>query len=138
MKTFAEANAARGLDDWDVQQAIKRLQAARRRELLRPEPRSYPNAVDLAAWAEAGTTGPALTAAYAALFDRLNNLQPAPLAVSPAPTFAQPAAPIATTAPAKPLRPARRNPLDGLLGAVHDAYLAGREAARADRRQARH
>lgn len=141
MKTFAQAFAARGLDDWDVQQAIKRLQQARRRELNRPDARSYPNAADLAAWSKAGTAGPALTAAYVALFDRLNNLQPAPLAVPPAPTIEAPpqvAAPAPIARPARTPRttqsPRRRNPLDTLLGAVHDAHLAAREAARAARR----
>lgn len=137
MKTFAQTFAARDLDDWDVQQAIKRLQQARRRELARPDLRSYPNAADLAAWSKAGLTGPALTAAYVALFDRLNNLQPAPLAVPPAPTIkaaTQVTAPAPIARPARTPRttqsPRRRNPLDALLGAVHDAHLAAREATR--------
>lgn len=132
MKTFAEAFAARGLDDWDVQQAIKRLQQARRRELARPDLRSYPNAADIAHYIKTGRTGPAFTAAYVAQFESANRLHPVPIAaVAPAPTIE--AAP-QVAPPVRPARttqsPRRRNPLDALLGAVHDAHLAAREAAR--------
>lgn len=130
MKTFTEAFAARGLDDWDVQQAIKRLQLARRRELARPDLRSYPNAADIAHYVKTGRTGRDLSAAYVAQFDSANRLHPVPIAVAPAPT-------IAAAPPARPERtprttqsPRRRNPLGALLGAVHDAHLAAREAAR--------
>ncbi|MBI3096351.1 MAG: hypothetical protein HYY97_15895 [Rhodocyclales bacterium] len=131
MKTFAEVFAARGMDDWDVQQAIKRLQQALKRNLTRPDLRSYPNGADIAHYVKTGRTGPALTAAYVAQFDRANQLLP--LAVPPAPTI-QPAPQVATApAVARPTRTRqspRRNPLDALLGAVHDAHLASREALR--------
>lgn len=144
MKTFAEVFAARGLDDWDVQQAIKRLQQALKRNLTRPDLRSYPNGADLAAWSKAGLAGPALTAAYVAQFESTNSLHHVRLAVSPAPTI-EAAPQVATVAPPpapavdlqRPARtprtaqsPRRRTPLDALLGAVHDAHLAAREAAR--------
>lgn len=65
--------------------------------------------------------------------------KPTPVAVSPAPTI-QPAPQVATVRPepaeGRPSRTRqspRRNPLDALLGAVHDAHLASREALRCAR-----
>lgn len=140
MKTFAEVFAARGLDDWDVQQAIKRLQAQLKRNLTRQDPRYFPNPADFADWQKRGLTGPALTAAYVKQWESTHNLRaspPAPLAAPPAQTL-EAAPQVAAPAPiAKPPRaprtaqsPRRRNPLDALLGAVHDAHLAAREGAR--------
>lgn len=147
MKTFAEVFAARGLDDWDVQQAIKRLQAQLKRNLTRQDPRYFPNPADFADWQKRGLTGPALTAAYVAQWESTHNLRPSPpaaVAVPPAPTIeAAPQVAAASPPPApvvdlqRPARtpraaqsPRRRNPLDALLGAVHDAHLAAREGAR--------
>lgn len=106
MLTFTDALAARGLDEWDTAQAIKRLTAARRRELNAPERLAIPSAADLRDW-EKTLSGPALTAAYVAAFERDNNLLPAPAlgAVAPTPTFA--AQPVK---PAKP-RPTRQAPV---------------------------
>lgn len=142
MKTFAEAYAARGLDDWDVQQAIKRLQAQIKRNLTRQDPRYFPNPADFADWQKRGLTGPALTAAYVAQWESTHSLRPSPpavVAVPPAPTIEaapQVAAPAPIARPQRTPRTAqspRRNPLDALLGAVHDAHLASREALRRTR-----
>lgn len=151
MKTFTEVFAARGLDDWDVQQAIKRLQAQLKRNLTRQDPRYFPNPADFADWQKRGLAGPALTAAYVKQWTETHHLiyvPPAAPAVSPAPTIeAAPQVAAASPPPApvvdlqRPARtprttqsPRRRNPLDTLLGAVHDAHLAAREASRRARR----
>lgn len=148
MKTTAEVFAARGMDDWDVAQAIKKLQASLKRNLTRQDPRCFPNPADFADWEKRGLTGPALTAAYVAQWESLHNLRavpPAPIATAPAPAV-QPApqvaaSPAATTDLQRPTRrprtspqPCRRNPLTALLDAVHDAHLAAREGARRARR----
>ena len=143
MKTFTEAFAARGLDDWDVAQAIKKLTAARKRAATAKQPFHGPNAADMAAWHKAGLTGAALAVAYVKLYETANRLQPTVPAFSSAQETPAPISQVETAPPQQARRPARarrapapcsKNPLDALLGAMHDAHLMQRET----RRTARH
>lgn len=149
MKTFAEAFAARGLDDWDVAQAIKKLTAARKRAAMARPTFKGPNAADLRAWEKSGLAGAALAAAYVATYETANCLRHAPPvfigAQAPVTAQATPAAPEPAAQaeappqqpqarrPARPRRtpaPRTKNPLDALLGAMHDAHLMQRETRR--------
>jgi hypothetical protein len=146
MKTFAETFAGRGMDDWDVAQAVKKLQASLKRGLNRPDPRYFPNPADFADWEKRGLTGPDLTAAYVKQWEGTHHLLACPRAAAPkAETARQVAAAPSAPAPAADLQrptrrprtapqPCRRNPLEALLDAVHDAHLAAREGARRARR----
>lgn len=146
MKTFAEAFAARGMDDWDIAQAIKKLTRAHSGAPTGKKPFHGPNAADLRAWEKSGLTGAALTAAYVATYETANFLRHVPpifagtpaqeaTAAIPPQAAPEPAAPVLPQArrPARARRapaPRTKNPLDALLGAMHDAHLMQRESRR--------
>lgn len=141
MKTFAEAFAARGMDDWDIAQAIKKQTRAHTGARPVRGPWQGPNAADMAAWKKQGLTGAALAAAYVKQFEAARNLRQtspvfeavgtaAPMPSCAAQTVAEPR-PRRTATPKRHGRGAcSKNPLDALLGAIHDAHKAQRETRR--------
>lgn len=141
MKTFAEAFSARGMDDRDIAQAIKKLTRAHTGARPVRGPWHGPNAADMAAWHKQGLTGAALAAAYVKQFEAARNLRQtspvfeavgtaAPIPLCAAQPVAEPR-PRRTAAPRRHTPPAcRKNPLDALLAAVHDAHKSQREARR--------